>query len=64
MLSPADDGIDDWVSAPDAAERGVPVSDTRRQEQEPQGPVEKTKKQIDKVIEELGGDLLKGLFGN
>ncbi len=52
------------VAALDAAERGVPVSDTRQREQEPQGTIEKTKKKIDKVIEELGGNLLKGLFGN
>ena len=52
------------VAALDAAERDVPVSDTRQREQEPQGTIEKTKKKSDKVIEDLGGNLLKGLFGN
>ena len=64
LLSPAADGTDDCVAALDAAERGLLVSGTRQRGQNPQSAVEKTKKQIDKAVEELGGDPLKGLFGN
>ena len=64
LLSPADDGGNACVAALEAAESGVPVAGAKQQQQEPQGAVEKTKKKIDDAVEELGGKLLKGLFGN